>query len=127
MTNHGRGLEEALGLGWQPVNACGKHGMHRRWHLNGRERLPQAIGTRLAQQYPRLHQRAHTLLQEEGSTLRARQQERREWRQAGVVSEQRLQDFLGAGWLQRVQAQLRVIRLTAPAVLVLRTIVDQEQ
>src|SRR5262245_24204485 len=108
MTNHGRGLEEALGLGWQPVNACGEHGMHRRWHLNGRERLPQAIGARLAYQHPGLYQRSYTLLQEEGVALRARQQERRERRQAGVVSVQRLQDFLGAGWLQRVQAQLRV-------------------
>src|SRR5262249_39100308 len=104
-----------------------EHGLHRRWHLNGREGLPQAIGARLAYQHPGLHKRAHTLLQEEGVPLRARQQEGRERRQAGVVSEQRVQDFLGAGWLQRIEAELCVIRLTAPAVLVLRAIVDQEQ
>ena len=127
MANHRRGLQQALGLRGQPVNAGSEHGLHRRGHLNGRERLFETIGARLADQHSGLHQRAHTLFQEEGIALRAREQERRERRQAGVVSEQRLQDFLGAGRRQRVQAQVRVVRLTAPAVLVLRPIVDQEQ
>ena len=45
----------------------------------------------------------------------------------GVVPEQGLQELLGAHGRQRVQPQLRVIGLAAPAVLVLRAIVDQQQ
>ena len=50
-----------------------------------------------------------------------------ERRQAGVVAEQGLQDFVGTGGRQRVKPQLRVVGLAAPAVLVLRAVVDQEQ
>src|SRR5262249_27229986 len=64
MANHGGSLQEALGLGWQPVNACGKHSLHRCWGLNGRERLPQTIDARLAYQHPGLYQRSYTLFQE---------------------------------------------------------------
>ncbi len=53
--------------------------------------LRQAIGPRLADQHPGLHQGAHALLQEEGIALGARDQELRERRQAGVVPEQGLQ------------------------------------
>ena len=50
-----------------------------------------------------------------------------ERRQAGVVPQQRRQEGLGAGGRQRVEPQLRVVRLAAPAVLVLRAVVDQQQ
>ena len=41
MANHGRRLEQALGLGGQPVNAGGEHGLDRRGHLNGRDACPR--------------------------------------------------------------------------------------
>ena len=50
-----------------------------------------------------------------------------ERRQAGVVPQQGLQELVGARRRQRVEPQLRVVGLAAPAVLVLRAVVDQEQ
>ena len=47
--------------------------------------------------------------------------------QAGVIPQQGLQELVGAGGGQRVEPQLRVVGLAAPAVLVLRAVVDQEQ
>ena len=47
--------------------------------------------------------------------------------QAGVVPQQGLQECLGARRRQRVEPQLRVVGLAAPAVLVLRAVVDQQQ
>ena len=89
--------------------------------------LRQAIGPRLADQHPGLHQGAHALLQKEGIALGARDQELLERCQAGVVPQQGLQQLLGARRGQRVEPQLRVVGLAAPAVLVLRAIVDQQQ
>ena len=47
--------------------------------------------------------------------------------QARVIAQQRLEEFLGAHGRQRIEPQLRVVGLAAPAVLVLRAVVDQEQ
>ena len=58
--------------------------------------LRQAIGARLADQHPGLHQGAHALLQEEGIALRARDQQLRERRQAGVVPQQGLRAMSSA-------------------------------
>src|SRR5262249_34465409 len=54
-------------------------------------------------------------------------QEWHERRQTGGVPQEGLQKFLGTRGGQRVEAQLRVICLAAPAVLVLGPIVDQQQ
>ena len=89
--------------------------------------LRQAIGPRLAHQHPGLHQGAHALLQKEGIALGARDQELLERRQAGVVPQQGLQELVGTRRGQRVEPELRVVGLAAPAVLVLRAVVDQEQ
>jgi hypothetical protein len=45
----------------------------------------------------------------------------------GVVSQQGREERLGAGRRQRVKPELRVVGLAAPAMLVLRPIVDQKQ
>ena len=47
--------------------------------------------------------------------------------QAGVVPEQGVQELVGAQRRQRVQPQLRVIGLAAPAVLILGPVVDEQQ
>src|SRR3989442_12578065 len=44
-----------------------------------------------------------------------------------IVPQQRREERLGAGGRQRVEPQLRVVRLAAPDVLVLRPVVDQQQ
>ena len=125
--NDGSRLQEPLLLRRQPVDACRQHGLHRGWHLNGRQRLCQAIGPGFAHQHPGLYQGAHALLQEEGVTLGARNQELLEGCQAGIIAQQGLQEFVGTGWRQRVEPQLRVEGLAAPAVLILGPVVDQQQ
>jgi hypothetical protein len=67
----GDGLQEALLLGWQPIDAGRQHCLHRGRHLDARERLRQAIGTWGAHQDAMFHQRPHALLQKEGVALGA--------------------------------------------------------
>ena len=89
--------------------------------------LRQPIGARLAHQHPGLHQGAHALFQEKRIALRARDQQPLERRQAGVLPQQGVEDGLGARWRQRIEPQLRIVGLAAPAVLVLGAVVDQQQ
>src|SRR5262249_27000416 len=53
-------------------------------------------------------------------------EQRRESLETGVLAEERLEELASALRRQRLQAQLRVRRLAAPAVLVLGAVVDQE-
>jgi hypothetical protein len=96
-------------------------------YLHPLEGLGQPIGPGGASQDRRLDQGTHALFQEEGITLGTPNQKRCKWRQAGVTPQQRREECLSAGGWQRVEPQVRVIGLAAPAVLVLRPIVDQEQ
>ena len=96
-------------------------------YLDGLEGLRQAIGAWLPRKHAGLDQGAHTLLQEEGVALGAGDEELRERHQTGIVSPQGLEDFHRAGGRQRIEPQLRVIGLAAPAVLVFRAVVDQQQ
>ena len=72
--NDRSGLQQALGLGREPVDAGREHGLHARWHLDTLQRLRQAIGACLTHQYASLYQRAHALFQEKGIASRARNQ-----------------------------------------------------
>ena len=73
--DHRGGLQQVFLLGWQAVDARRQDGLHRGRHLNRRQRLGQAVGTRLPYQHPGLHQGAHALLQEEGVAPGARDQQ----------------------------------------------------
>jgi hypothetical protein len=84
-------LEEALVLGWQPVDARRQHCLHRGRDLDGWQGLPQAIGPRCADQDPGLDQGAHALFQKEGIALGARNEQLRERLQARIVPEQSVQ------------------------------------
>src|SRR5262249_30904592 len=64
---------------------------------------------------------------EEGMALGAGNQELFEGFEAGVIPQQRLEERVSAGRRQGVEAELRVVRLAAPAVLVLRAIIDQQE
>ena len=85
------------------------------------------IGARRPDQHAGLDQRAHALLQKEGIALGALDQQWREGREAGVVPQEGLQQFVGARGRQWVEPQLRVVGLTAPAMLILGAVVDQQQ
>ena len=120
-------LQELFLFRRQPVYACCEHGLHRSWHLNAWECLGQTIRSPFSDQHLRFHQGAHALLQEEGIALRACDQKLGERCQARVVPEQALEQFVSASRRQRVEPELRVVGLAAPAMLVLGAIVDQQE
>jgi hypothetical protein len=88
--NDGRRLQQALLLGWQPVDTRRQHGLHGGGDLDTRQSPPQAIGPALADEHPRLGQGAHALLQEEGIALGARNEQVGERFQTRVVPQQGL-------------------------------------
>src|SRR5262249_27267411 len=117
--NHRCGLEETFLLGWQTVDASSQDGLHRGGDLQAVEGFERAIGAALADQSPGFHQGPDALLQKKGIALGALYQEPLERREAGVVPQQGLQQFLGTGGGQGIEPELRVIGLIPPAVLVL--------
>ena len=124
--DHRSGLEQALLLRGQPVDARGQHRLHRGGDLQALQRPGQPIGTALADQDPGLHQGAHALFQKERVTPGACDQEWCECRKAGVVPQQGLEECIRARRRQRVEPELGVVGLAAPAMLVLRAVIDQQ-
>jgi len=95
--------------------------------LQALRRSRQSISARFPGQRLRFNQRPHALLEEERIALRARDQELLQRRQARITTKQRFEKFLGARRRQGVEAQLPVVGLAAPEVLVLRPVVDEYQ
>jgi hypothetical protein len=126
MAHDRRRLEEVFGLWGQAVDACRQHGLDGGRHLNARKIPGQTVGPWRADQPLGLHQRPHRLLQKERVPGCPFDQERRERRQARVIPQQRLQEGVGAGRGQWIEAELCVVSLAAPAVMVFRAVVDQE-
>ena len=87
--------------------------------------MRQLIPSSLPHQRLRLHQRPDGLLQEE--RVPAPDEKLLERSEAGVVAEERLQQLPGALGRKRVEPQLAVRRLAAPGVLVLGTVVHEQQ
>ena len=123
--NHRSGLEQVLLLRRQAVDARCQHCLHRGRDLNRRQRLRQAVCPGFAHQHSGLHQGAHAFLQKEGVARGAGNQQGLERCQARVVPQQGVQELVGTRRRQRVEPQLRVVRLAAPAVLVLGPVIDQ--
>jgi hypothetical protein len=93
--------------------------------LNGLEGLRQSIPSSLAHQCLGFHQRADGFFQEKGVTALDKELlERREFR---IVAEESIQQLPGTLGRERVQSQLAVVRLAAPAVLVPRTVIHEQQ
>src|SRR5262245_16421851 len=96
MANHCGGLEEALVLGRQPVDTCRQHRLHCGWHLDVLKGLGEAVGSQLTREYTGLYQRLDALLQKEGITRCAGDEELCEGYQTDIISEQRPQELVGA-------------------------------
>ena len=112
----------------QPVDARRQHRLHRGRHLDrsgaaapGDRRPRSPTSTPVSTRVRTLSSRKKGL-----PSVRAIRS-RLERLQAGIVPQQRLQELVGARRRQRVEPQLRVVGLAAPAVLVLRAVVDQQQ
>jgi hypothetical protein len=126
LADDGGDLKKALLLGGETVDASRQDGMDGAGDLDVRQWCRQSIRAPLPDQRVRLHQCADALLEEEGIALGALDQERLQSREV-VGAKQRLQELVGARGRQRIDPNLRVVCLAAPAVLVLRTIVGEEQ
>ena len=71
LADDGRGLEQGLLFRKEAVDPSGEDGLHRGRHLDGLEGPRQSIAAPLAGQRAGLHERPHTLLEEEGDSLRS--------------------------------------------------------
>jgi hypothetical protein len=120
-------LEQPLGLGCQAVDARGQDGLHRGGDFQLLDRPGQPVGAVLAGQGRRLHQGPHTLLEQEGIRFRPLDQELLERAKGRVRAEQRVEQLVGALRRQRIDPKLAVVGLAAPGVLVLGTVIDEEQ
>ena len=127
MADDGGGVQEFFLLRGQPVDARGQNRLHRGRHLDTWQRLGQAISPRLADQPLRFHQGPHALFQEEGVPLGELNQTLFQQLETGIDPQEALQHALRARRGQRVEPELSVIGLMAPAVLIFRTVVDQEE
>ena len=87
----------------------------------------QSIGAALPARAPRLDERPHALLEEERVAAGPRDEERLQRLDAGVGPSKRQEQLAGALGRQGVQAELGVVALAAPAMLVLRPVVDQQE
>src|SRR5437899_954767 len=125
LADYGSDLQESFIFLGQPVDARCQHHVDRGWDLDRLDRSRQLIASALSRQRLRLHQRANRLLQEE--RVPALDQKLLEGWEAGIVAEERVQQFSGTLGRKRVQPQLAVVRLPTPAVLVLGTVVHEQQ
>ena len=87
----------------------------------------QPVGAALPGQGRCLHQGPHTLLEEEGIGFRPLDQKPLERTERSVRAEQRVKQLVGALGRQGIDPELAVVGLAAPGVLVLGTVVDEEQ
>ena len=101
------------------------HRLDRGRDLDRLDRLRQPVPATLSRQRLRLHQRPDRLLQEE--RVPAPDQELLQRREPGIVAEERIQQLSGALGRERVQPHLAVGRLAAPGVLVLGTVIHEQQ
>ena len=100
----------------QPVDAGGQHRLHRRRHLNRRQRPRQPVGAALADQRPGLDERPHALLQEERIALRPLDQHTLERIETGIGPDQRAEELPALIVRQGVEPELSVVGATPPLV-----------
>jgi hypothetical protein len=125
--DHRSRLEQVFVLGRQPVDPRRQDRLHCRRHVDGLRGLHQPVRAALTRQHPVLYEAPHALFEEERVALGPRQEKPFQGLEADVAPEQALQQrgrILGP---ERVQPELAVVGLPAPAVPVLRPVVDEEQ
>ena len=101
--------------------------MHAGRHFHRRHEPDEPVVAGRAVKRAGLDQRADALLEKERVAGRALAQHRGERNQRGIAAEQRLQEGAGGVGGQRVEPQLRVIRLAAPGMTILRAIIHEQR
>ena len=127
LADHRGRLQQPLGLDGQAIDARGQHRLHGGGHLDLLDFPREAIVTAIARQHLGLGEGVHALFQEERIALGALDQELLERPQARVVAHQRPQQLLGALGRQRIDAELGVVALAGPAVLVFGPVAHQDE
>src|SRR5580765_1572842 len=123
----GGSLQEALGLGGQPVDACGEHGLHGGRHLDGVDLAREAKAAAIARERLGLDERPHALLEEERIALGAPDEELLERSEPRIVAEKRMKQLLRARRGERVHPELGVVGPAAPAMVVLGAIAHEDE
>src|SRR5262249_39843231 len=105
------GLEQALGLGRQAVDAGGQDGLHGGGDRQLLDGAAEPMGAALAGQRLRFDQGAHTLLQKKRIRFRPLDQQLLERAEGRVRAAERLEQLVGALGRQRIDAQLEGVTL----------------
>jgi hypothetical protein len=121
------GLEEALVVRREPIDPCRQDCLHGGRHLDGLEFLRQPVCSRLADQRPRFHERSDTLLEKQRVTLGPLNQSPFERFETRVRPQQARQQVVRALRGEGIDAELSIVGLAPPAVLIFRAVVDQQQ
>ena len=122
-----RGLQHVLVLRGQPIDARRDQGLHRRGDLEAVHRSRRTVGATLPREEARLHEGPHALLEEERVAVRALDEEPLHRAQLRALPEHRAQHLGRALRPQRLEAELGVVGLVAPGVLVLRAVVEEDE
>jgi hypothetical protein len=120
-------LQELLLVRWEAVDACRQHGLDRGRDLDAGQGLHETIRARGAGEGARFHEGADALFEEERVALRPLDQQPLERLERGIDPEQDAEHLVGALRRERVDPELAVIGLAPPAVLVLGTVVHEQQ
>ena len=115
-----------LASGAQAVDARGQDALHGGGDCQIFDRPGEPVGAALAGQGSRLHQRPHTLLEEEGIGFRPLDQKLLERAERRVRAEERIEQRVGALGRQGIDPELAVVGLAAPGVPVLGAVIDEE-
>src|SRR5262245_37547240 len=127
LANDRGGLEQTLLLGRQAIDAGGEDGLRRRRDLPRLRGLGYPVGPTLPDEHLGLDERPHTFFEEERVPLGATNQCPPERFEGRILAEQGRQQLLGTLRRQGIDPELEVVGLAPPPVLVLGSVVGEEQ
>src|SRR5688572_264184 len=104
----------------EAIDTRRQHRLHRRRNLNRVQRLGEAQCASVSKYHARLDERADALLEEKGVSLRPLREEMLERLQLASRAHQGVEERRGAFRGERIDSDLRVVALAAPAMLILR-------
>src|SRR5437867_3572850 len=120
-------LQEDLLVRRKAIDASSQDAGHSRGDVDVVNGAGEAIGAWRANKRASLDEASHAFFEKEGVPFRSRDEHRFEWLHTRVIADETAQELIGRLDWQRVDAELGVIRLTAPPVLVFRPVVHKQE